>query len=88
MNNDDYGYFGKGTEGYIHYKQTFDESFKNKASTTHQSASTNKVTAPPKDVNKSPQASQPSVAYRVFGTVIFITGMIGFIALVMRLIAG
>jgi hypothetical protein len=28
MNNDDYGYFGKGTEGYIHYKQTFDECFK------------------------------------------------------------
>lgn len=28
MNTDDYGYFGKGTEGYIHYKQTFDDCFK------------------------------------------------------------
>lgn len=24
MKKDDYGYFGKGTEGYIHYKKTFD----------------------------------------------------------------
>lgn len=23
----DYGYFGSGTEGYIHYKQTFDSAF-------------------------------------------------------------
>lgn len=27
-NNNDYGYFGKGTEGYAHYKQAFDESQK------------------------------------------------------------
>lgn len=24
MKKDDYGYFGKGIEGYIHYKKTFD----------------------------------------------------------------
>ncbi len=29
-NNNDYGYFGKGTEGYVHYKQAFDESQKQK----------------------------------------------------------
>lgn len=23
----DYGYFGKGTEGYIHYKKTFDRTY-------------------------------------------------------------
>jgi hypothetical protein len=28
MKNDDYGYFGKGTEGYIHYMQSFDETQK------------------------------------------------------------
>ena len=32
-NNNDYGYFGKGTEGYAHYKQAFDESQKQKQST-------------------------------------------------------
>ena len=26
-NNNDYGYFGKGTEGYAHYKQAFDRNF-------------------------------------------------------------
>ena len=26
--SDDYGYFGKGTEGYVHYMQAFDESNK------------------------------------------------------------
>lgn len=25
---DDYGYFGKGTEGYMHYMQTFNDSFR------------------------------------------------------------
>ncbi len=29
---DDYGYFGKGTEGYVHYKQAFDESQKQEQS--------------------------------------------------------
>jgi len=24
---DDYGYFGKGTTGYVHYKQAFDRNF-------------------------------------------------------------
>ena len=24
---DDYGYFGKGSEGYAHYKQAFDRNF-------------------------------------------------------------
>ena len=24
---DDYGYFGTGIDGYVHYKQTFDQSF-------------------------------------------------------------
>lgn len=31
-NNNDYGYFGKGTEGYVHYKQAFDESQKQEQS--------------------------------------------------------
>ena len=26
-NNNDYGYFGKGTEGYAHYKQAFDRNW-------------------------------------------------------------
>ncbi len=26
-NNNDYGYFGKGTEGYAHYKQAFNRNF-------------------------------------------------------------
>ena len=26
--SDDYGYFGKGTEGYVHYMQAFNESNK------------------------------------------------------------
>lgn len=26
MKNNDYGYFGKDTEGYIHYKKTFDRT--------------------------------------------------------------
>jgi len=25
--SDDYGYFGKGTEGYIHYMQSFNHNF-------------------------------------------------------------
>ena len=24
---DDYGYFGTGIDGYVHYKQAFDQSF-------------------------------------------------------------
>lgn len=28
MGNDDYGHFGKGTEGYIHYMQAFNETQK------------------------------------------------------------
>lgn len=27
--NDDFGYFGKGLDGYVHYKQSFDDNFKN-----------------------------------------------------------
>lgn len=25
MKNDDYGFYGKGIDGYVHYKQSFDE---------------------------------------------------------------
>jgi hypothetical protein len=46
MNNDDYGYFGKGTEGYIHYKQAFDESFKNNTPSTGRKAPQSKVSTP------------------------------------------
>lgn len=31
MKNDDYGFYGKGTSGYVHYKQPFDESQKSKS---------------------------------------------------------
>lgn len=31
---DDYGYFGKGIDGYVHYKQAFDESLKNEQTTS------------------------------------------------------
>lgn len=31
MKNDDYGFYGKGTSGYVHYKQAFDESQKSKS---------------------------------------------------------
>ena len=29
MRNNDYGYFGKGTTGYVHYMQAFNRSFGN-----------------------------------------------------------
>lgn len=68
---DDYGYFGKGIDGYVHYKQAFDRNFsenKPNSSATH-ALSTNtpmpqpKTQAPqnpvqcPKTTNK-PQHSQ------------------------------
>jgi hypothetical protein len=45
MNTDDYGYFGKGTEGYIHYKQTFDSCFKNDTTPTHRKTAPSKTPA-------------------------------------------
>ncbi len=27
--NDDFGYFGKGIDGYVHYNQAFERNFKN-----------------------------------------------------------
>jgi hypothetical protein len=88
MNNDDYGYFGKGTEGYIHYKQAFDESFKNNASSTYRRTPQSKMTTPPKEVNETQKAGRQVVAYHICGTVILIVGLIGFVALVVQLIAG
>ena len=47
----DYGYFGKGAEGYAHYKQTFDSTFPSSGSrgssrsTVHSSPSTRMDTA-------------------------------------------
>jgi hypothetical protein len=46
MNNDDYGYFGKGTEGYIHYKQTFDKCFKNDTAATRSTITPHKAPTP------------------------------------------
>ena len=32
MKKDDYGFYGKGIDGYVHYKQAFDEMHKSSAS--------------------------------------------------------
>ena len=32
MKKDDYGFYGKGIDGYVHYKQAFDEMHKSPAS--------------------------------------------------------
>ncbi len=40
MKKGDYGFYGKGIDGYVHYKQAFDESQKNRPA---QKSSTRKV---------------------------------------------
>ena len=61
----DYGYFGKGAEGYAHYTQTFKSTFPNSSgsgsrsnsrSTVHSSPSTQVDTAEKKD-------TEPQTAY-------------------------
>jgi len=58
----DYGYFGKGAEGYAHYKQTFDSTFPSSGSrgssrsTVHSSPSTRVDTATEKK-DAEPQTS-------------------------------
>lgn len=37
---DDYGYFGKGIDGYVHYKQTFDQAFPQGSTGTYRSKPT------------------------------------------------
>ena len=40
----DYGYFGKGAEGYAHYKQTFDSTMKgNRSSGSYHSSSSGRL---------------------------------------------
>lgn len=39
--NDDYGYFGKGIDGYVHYKQAFDRNFENEQTSSTTSHSNN-----------------------------------------------
>ena len=40
----DYGYFGKGEEGYAHYKQTFDSTMKgNRSSGSYHSSSSGRL---------------------------------------------
>lgn len=34
---DDYGYFGKGIDGYVHYKQAFDRNFSGNEQVSHRS---------------------------------------------------
>lgn len=44
--DDDYGYFGKGIDGYVHYKQAFDRNFENEqtsSTTSHSNNVTHKV---------------------------------------------
>ncbi len=61
----DYGYFGKGTEGYAHYTQTFKSTFPNSSgsgsrgnsrSTVYSSPSTQVDTAEKKD-------AEPQISY-------------------------
>jgi preprotein translocase subunit Sss1 len=89
MNNDDYGYFGKGTEGYIHYKQAFDESFKRNKTATYRRAPQSKEIVPrTKEVNKTPKADRQFAASQMLGAGILIVGLIGFVAMVVQLICG
>ena len=57
---DDYGYFGTGIDGYVHYKQTFDQSFHNNNGTDNKSTKQeiSDYTKSQESQNKKPQASK------------------------------
>lgn len=75
----DYGYFGSGTEGYAHYKQTFDSTFPSSGSrgsyhsTVHSSPSTRADMAEKMDAEPQNSADQDNVVINL----LFSLGMLG-----------
>ncbi len=96
----DYGYFGKGAEGYAHYKQTFDNTFPGSGSrgssrsTVHSSPSTRVGTAKTEDAapqNGSDQNSytdpdlENATLNALFAVGMFVLAAVVFIAIVLSL---
>lgn len=75
----DYGYFGKGAEGYAHYKQTFDSTFPSSGSrgscrsTVHSSPSTRVNTAKNADAAQQNSADQSDTGC----SLLYAFGMLG-----------
>lgn len=77
----DYGYFGKGAEGYAHYSQTFKSTFPNSSSgsrgsyhsTVHSSPSTRVDTAEKKDTEPQNSADQSDAGC----SLLYAFGMLG-----------
>ena len=96
----DYGYFGKGAEGYAHYKQTFDSTFPSSGSrgssrsTVHSSPSTRMDTARKEDAE--PQTTYDRQEYTdpdlenatlnaLFAVGMFVLAAVVFIAIVLSI---
>ena len=97
----DYGYFGKGAEGYAHYKQTFDSTFPSSGSrgsyhsTTHSSPPDTSVVRVRKE-DAAPQASTDQSNYTdpdlenatlnaLFAVGMFVLAAVVFIAIVLSI---
>lgn len=54
---DDYGYFGKGIDGYVHYKQAFDRNFsenESNSNATHASSTNTPMPQPKTQTSQNP----------------------------------
>lgn len=58
----DYGYFGKGAEGYAHYKQTFDSTFPSSGSRGSSRSTVHSSPCPQVDTAKKEDATQQNSA--------------------------
>ena len=84
----DYGYFGKGTEGYAHYSQTFKSTFPSSGSrgsyhsTVHSSSSTRVDTAENNCAEPQNSTDQDNVVINL----LFSLGMLGLALVVWAMI--
>lgn len=54
---DDYGYFGKGIDGYVHYKQAFDRNFSENEPNSNATHASSTNTPMPQPKTQTPQNS-------------------------------
>ena len=54
----DYGYFGSGTEGYVHYKQTFDSTMQSSTSDGSRSSGSGRLPTRKEIERMSPEERQ------------------------------
>ena len=90
MAKNDYGFYGNGLSGYVHYKQSFDRTQNSscKSSTSHSADSHNNKDTSSKETNKSESTGiDLRTSWNIFWFMLFIIGVIiGVITIILNII--